>query len=50
MRMLAQYVKHCMAQNNVYEWVDGFKQLLEMGRLVFNITNIWPPCWSECSD
>jgi len=38
--MLAQYGEHCVVQNNVYEWVDGFKQLLVMGRLAFNITNI----------
>jgi hypothetical protein len=38
--MLAQYVEHCAAQNNMYEWVDGFKQLLVMGGLAFNITNI----------
>jgi hypothetical protein len=37
--MLAQYGEHSMAQNNVYEWVDGFKQLLVMDRLAFNITD-----------
>ena len=37
--MLAQCGEQRMAQNNVCEWMDGFKQLLVMVRLAFNITN-----------
>jgi hypothetical protein len=31
-RMLAQYGKNCMAQKNLYEWVDRFKH----GRTTFD--------------
>ena len=41
--MLAQCGEHCMAQNNVCKWVDEFKQLLVIVRLVFNISNQMVP-------